>query len=113
MTPPGEIEVYSFFRKHLGPRYVSAGLGIQFHYNQEPGIHFKATVSAEYRESIIRGLTQAMSIRFPDFPRTGGIWIIEVTVDPVASSEEAFREAARVAVEQAFLLTASSPAADR
>src|SRR6266478_3226740 len=38
---PGEIELYSHFRQHLGPRYEVAGLRVQFHYNQTPGIHFQ------------------------------------------------------------------------
>lgn len=75
-----------------------------FHYNQAPGIHFKAAVSEEYREAILKGIKDGMSIRFPDFPATGSIWITEVTEHPVDSSQIAFYQAARCAIEEAYAL---------
>jgi hypothetical protein len=65
---PGELEVYGCFSKHLGPRFMGAGLRLQFHYNQEPGVHFKVKAREEYREAILRGIRDAMSVKFPDFP---------------------------------------------
>ena len=101
---PGQLEVYGYFKKHLGPRLMSAGLRLQFHYNQAPGIHFKAAVSEEYREAILKGIKDGMSIRFLDFPATGSIWITEVTEHPVDSSQIAFYQAARCAIEEAYAL---------
>lgn len=63
------------FSKHLGPRFMGAGLRLQFLYNAEPGVHFKAKVSEEYREAILRGIRDAMSAGFPEFPKTGALWI--------------------------------------
>ena len=102
---PGEIEVYGAFSQHLGPRFSSAGLAIQFHYNQEPGIHFKADVPTEYRDAILKGLRDAISIRFPDFPESASIWITRVDAHKVKSSSVAFYRAARMVVEQAYSLT--------
>src|ERR1044072_6574582 len=82
---PGEIELYSYFSQHFGPRYEPAGLRIQCHYNQTPGLHFKVPVSEEYRSEILRGIQEALTLRFPDFPTTGSIWITEVTEHEVDS----------------------------
>ena len=102
---PGEVEVFVKFSKHLGGRFKGAGLGIQFHYNQEPGMHFKTDVPAEFREAILKGLRDAMSLRFPQFPASASIWITRVDADEVDSSWVAFYQAARMLVEQAYALT--------
>ena len=34
------MEVTSAFRIHVGPRFIGAGLTVQFHSNQARGIHF-------------------------------------------------------------------------
>ena len=64
-TSPGELEVSRSFSKHLGPRFAGAGLRLQFHYNRDPGIHFKTSVSDEYRNVILHGISDAMKERFP------------------------------------------------
>jgi hypothetical protein len=103
---PGQVEVYGQFSKHLGPRFMGAGLRLQFHYNQtSPGIYFKVAVSDEYRDAILKGIKDGMSLRFPDFPETGSIWITEVSDHPVDSSQGAFYLAARCAIELAYALT--------
>lgn len=71
---PGELEVYSNFSIHLGPRFEAAGLRIQFHYNQTPGIHFKVPVSDEYRGAILKGIEDGMARRFPKFPDTRAMY---------------------------------------
>ncbi|HEU5181464.1 MAG TPA: hypothetical protein VFW45_11770 [Candidatus Polarisedimenticolia bacterium] len=101
---PGEIELYASFRKHLGPRFEAAGLRVQFHYNQAPGIHFRVPIAAEYRDSILRGIQDGMAARFPLFPSSGSIWITEVTVYDVDSSQRAFYRVARSIIEQAYAL---------
>jgi hypothetical protein len=98
---PGEVELVSYFSRHLGPRFEAAGLRVQFHYNQQPGIHFKVEPSEEYREAILKGLREGMALRFPDFPSTASIWITEILEDEVASSQRAFYKAARLVVDQA------------
>jgi hypothetical protein len=102
---PGPVEAYGHFSQHLGPRYMAAGLRIKFEYNQIPGTHFKVAVSEEYRESIVNGIKESMSIRFPDFPETGSIWMTEVTEHPIDSSLRAFYLAARCVIELAYTLT--------
>ncbi len=57
-STPGEIEVCGFYRRHLGPRVEAAGLRVQFHYNQTPGVHFKVEPPGEYRAAILRGIEQ-------------------------------------------------------
>ena len=101
---PGEIELSCFFKRHLGPRYEGAGLRIQFHYNQPPGIHFKVSPPDEYAEAILKGLKDGLSLRFPDFPSNGSIWILEIFDDPVDSSQRAFYKAARMIIDQAHSL---------
>ena len=95
----------SSFSKHLGPRFMGAGLRLQFHYMGDPGIHFKTNVSAEYREAILRGISDAMKERFPRFAPTGSLWITEVMEHPIDSSQAAFYLAARSVIEQAYVLT--------
>jgi hypothetical protein len=45
-----------------------------------------------------------MASRFPDFPKTGSIWITEVLVDEIDSCDLAFYKAGRLVVEQAYAL---------
>ena len=95
------LEVYGSFRQNPGPRFMSAGLRLQFRYDQPtPGIHFEAAVSKEYKGSIIQGVKDGMSARFPDFPETGSVWIAEATEHPVDSSQWVFYLAARGVIEQ-------------
>ncbi len=107
MSPasPGEVELYASFSQHIGPRFEAAGLRLQFHYNQTPGVHFRVPVSEEYRAAILRGIEEGMAARFPEFPATGSIWITEVTVHEVDSSQRAFYRVARSIIEQAYALT--------
>src|SRR5262245_56059507 len=97
---PGEIELYASFSQHLGPRFDAAGLRVQFHYNQAPGIQFRVPVPEEYRDSILRGIQDGMAARFPDFPSSGSIWITEVSAHEVDSSQRAFYRVARSIIEQ-------------
>lgn len=101
---PGEIELYSSFSQHFGPRFEAAGLRVQFHSNQTPGIEFRVPVSEEYRAAILRGLEEGMALRFPGFLATGSIWITEITVHEMSSSARAFYRVSRSVVEQAYAL---------
>ncbi len=105
-TRPGEVEIYGSFSRHVGPRYLAAGLRVQFHYNQIPGIHFKAAPPEEYRAAILRGLQEGLAHRFPEFPASASVWVLEVSAHEVDSCEMAFYQAARMVIEQAFFLVA-------
>jgi len=104
-TTPGELEVYSFYRQHFGPRFEAAGLNVQFHYNQKPGIHFKVPTRQEYRSAILKGIEEGVTARFPHFPKTGSVWITGILEDPVDSSARAFYKVGRLVIDQAYLLT--------
>jgi hypothetical protein len=101
---PGGYEVGCFYRQHFGPRFEAAGLRVQFHYNQKPGIHFKVQPREEYRGPILKGIEKGMAVRFPNFPSTGSIWITEILEDEIESSERAFYKAGLLVVEQAYAL---------
>jgi hypothetical protein len=103
-SAPGELEICAYFRAHLGPRFEAARLRVQFHYNQPPGIHFKAESPEEYRAAIIRGIKEGLALRFPMFPSSGTIWITEVIVHEIDSSQRAFYRALRLAIDQAHSL---------
>jgi hypothetical protein len=103
-STPGETELAVSYSRHLGPRYERAGLRIQFHYNQIPGIHFKVNVSDEYRPAIERGISDGLKRRFPDFPGTASVWITEVIEHEVDSSRSSFYRVAVAAIEQAYAL---------
>jgi hypothetical protein len=107
MTPdtPGEVEVLARFSIHLGPRFESAGLRVQFHYNQTPGVHFKVEPPEEYRNAILKGIADGMAARFPNFPSRGSVWITEVLEHEVASRQRAFYRAGRLVIDQAYSLT--------
>ena len=104
------MEVYAYFSIHHGPRLEAAGLRVQFHYNQTPGIHFKVQPREEYRSFIIKGIEDGMAARFPDFPSTGSIWITEITEDEINSSQQAFYRAGRLVIDQAYSLTQTAKA---
>lgn len=95
---PVEIELYLSFSQHLGPRYEAAGLRVQFHYNQMPGVHFRVPVADEYWEAILRGIQDGMAARFPRHLDYRGL------VARDAFSQRAFYRAARSIVEQAYML---------
>ena len=82
----------------------SAGLRVQFHYNQLPGIHFKAQPHEEYRNAILKGIEEGMAARFPDFPKTGSVWISEIIDNQIDSCELAFYRAGLLVIEQAYSL---------
>ena len=87
---------------------VSAGIRIQFHYNQKPGIHFRSQSPDElFAKEIVRGLEDGMALRFPSFPITGSIWILEIQADEVDSTGKAFYQVARMAIDQAYSLATS------
>ena len=100
--------LYASFSQHLGPRFEAAGLRVQFHYNETPGIHFRVPVSEEYRDSILRGIQDSMASKFPQFPVSGSIWITEVTEHEVDSSQRAFYRVGRAIIEQAYALAKST-----
>ncbi len=104
------MELYSYFSIHHGPRYSAAGLRVQFHYNQVPGIHFKVPPPEEYREAILRGLQEGLTLRFPDFPSTGSLWVTEITVHEVDSNARAFYRVARLVIDQARSLADTAKA---
>jgi hypothetical protein len=82
----------------------SAGLRVQFHYNQKPGVHFKVQPRGDYRSAILRGIEEGMASRFPNFPTNGSIWITEILDDEVDLCERAFYKAGRLVIEQAYVL---------
>ena len=106
-TTPGEIELYSHFSQHLGPKFEAAGLRVQFHYNQTPGIHFQVPATDKYRAAITRGIQEGMTSRFPDFLSTGSVWVTEITEHEIDSCEHAFYRAGRSVIEQAYALAVS------
>jgi len=83
----------------------AAGLRVQFHYNLAPGIHFRVPAPENYLAAIIRGIEGGMAARFPEFPKTGSIWIVEITDRGADSSEQAFYKAGRAVIDQAYSLT--------
>lgn len=99
---PGEVEHYAFFSAHLGPRFQSAGLRVQFHYNQEPGIHFIAQPPEEYAEAIMKGLRDGLTRYFPGFPDSGSVSVNEITVHDVNSSQASFYRAGLLVMSQAL-----------
>ncbi|MRW83105.1 hypothetical protein GJ698_03240 [Pseudoduganella sp. FT26W] len=107
LNHPGEVEHYAFFSAHLGARFQSAGLRVQFHYNQESGIHFAIQPPEEYAESIIKGLSDGLARYFPSFPDSGSVWIKEVVVHDIDSSQAAFYRAGLLVMSQAFALAES------
>lgn len=108
MTTPGELEVFASYRRHLGPRYEAAGVRLQFHYNQVPGIHLRAEVPVEYRDAIVDGIETAMSRRYPGLLSRASVWVVEIVDDEVDSSPVAFRRAAEAAIEQAYFLASTN-----
>ncbi len=77
------------------------------HYKQISGIHFKAVPPHEYRKAIVKGIEDGMTDRFPNFPKSGSIWITEITEDKIDSCERAFYKAGRAAIDQAYSLSQS------
>jgi hypothetical protein len=99
------MEILSGYNLHMGPRREGAGLKIQLHFNQPPGIHFKVEPSESgYRRGIEKGLKEGAELMEPNFLKTAAIWVIEILEHPVDSSERAFYRAARLTLAQAATL---------
>jgi hypothetical protein len=95
------MEIFTSFSVHSGPRYQFAGLRIEIHGNQAPGIYFKVEPSEEgYRRGIEKGLRESANLLGPNFLKTGSIWVLEIQEHPIDSSEMAFYRVARMAVDQ-------------
>ena len=105
MNPSG-VEHHAYYRAHLGPRFEAAGLRVQFHGNQTPGIHFKVSPREEYREFIVMGLQDGLALRFPDYLKSDSLWVTEITDNEIDSSPQAFYKAARLVIDQAYSLHA-------
>lgn len=101
---PLQIEHLAWFSQHLGGRFRTAGLRIQFHDNQEAGIRWRVACPEEYQAAILQGLHEAMSGAFPQYLASSGLWITEVLVDKISSSPDAFYRAALLVVAQAKAL---------
>ena len=86
----------------------SAGLRVQFHNNQEPGIHFRVQPPEEFRSAILKGIEDGMAARFPEFPNTGSIWITEISESETDSTVRAFYRAGRLVIDQAYSLKQSA-----
>jgi hypothetical protein len=104
VIPPKLTSVYGHFRKILGPRSMDAGVRVSFHHGEASGVHFKINCG-EYRDAIAKGIQDGMASRFPDFLKTGSVWITEITEHPVDSSQWAFYLAARSVIEQAYIIS--------
>ena len=102
---PGEVEIFAQFNIHLGTRFKAAGLRVQFHYNQTPGIHFKVDPPEEYRGAILKGIEDGMVARLPNFSSSGSIWIIEIAEHEVDSRQRACYRAGHLVIDQAYSLT--------
>jgi hypothetical protein len=102
--PPEYASIYAHFRHHHGPKSSDAGLKVEFSPDKQAGIHFKVDCG-EYRNSITDGIQDGMAARFPNFLKTGGIWITEITQHPIDSSSSAFYLAARSVIEQAYIIS--------
>lgn len=111
-SSPGEIELYGHYRQHLGPRCEAAGLRIQFHLNQEPGIHFKVPPPEQFEESILRGIRDGLDACFPGASSGTSVWVTEITDHGVDSTPRAFYRAGRMLVDQALSLSRSLQVAD-
>jgi hypothetical protein len=105
MTRIGQVEVYDYYSMHLGPRYESAGIGLQWDGDQTAGVHFRVEPPEEYRGAILRGVEHGMAARFPDFPSSRSICITRAVAHEVDSSQRAFYRAARMVIDQLFTLT--------
>ena len=97
------MEILAGYNIHCGPRCEGAGLKLQLHGNQPPGIHFKVEPSEDgYRRGIEKGLHEGLELH-PSL-KAEAIWVIEIQEHPVDSSEHAFCRAARLAVEQVITM---------
>ncbi|MDN2710184.1 hypothetical protein O0880_12215 [Janthinobacterium sp. SUN118] len=101
---PQQIEHLAWFSQHLGGRFRTAGLRIQFHDNQDRGIHWKVACPDEYRDAILHGLRDGLNDCFPGYLASGSVWINEVIIDDVSSSANAFYRAGLLVAAQAKAL---------
>lgn len=101
---PLQTEHLAWFSQHLGGRFRTAGLRIQFHDNQQAGIHWQVACPEEYQAAILQGLHEGMNDAFPHYLASSGVWITEVLVDDVSSSPDAFYRAALLVIAQARAL---------
>jgi len=112
MSPgaPGEVELYAYFSIHLGLGSRPLGCAFSFTTIRRQVYILRCRPPKQYRGAILKGIEDGMALRFPKFPDTGSIWIIEVTAHDVDSSQRAFYRAGRLVIDQAYSLTETAMA---
>ena len=103
--PPGQIEVTLSYHRHVGGRYIHGSLTLQFDGTRKYSFTSLATwPSTESYETAIKGaVDRALFERLGSLEHVA-IVLTRVELDPVASSEAGFSEAARAATLAAFEL---------
>lgn len=90
--------------QHLGPTWERAGLGLEV----EPAEEFAAELAieqatadeVEYAKAAMLGFLDVVMANTPSPLRDVRVRVVELSVDPVASSEMAFRKAGRQAARK-------------
>jgi hypothetical protein len=100
---PGQVTISFEYRRHVGPRYHHGALRLRF--DSRYPYTFRSLArwpeGMNYEHAIRAGVEDVMRERMGRLGKTEVV-LEAITFDPVASSETAFRNAARAATEAAF-----------
>jgi hypothetical protein len=102
---PSQIEIYGSFRRHLGPRFESAGIGLVFLSDENFGVDCIAECSDPLVvPAIRRGIEERVSELFSNLRHRFRVEVVKIDYHNVDSSARAFYLAARAAIDQAFII---------
>jgi hypothetical protein len=106
MNAPRQLEVFGSFRRHLGPRFEAAGVGLVFLPDRPFGVDFTVECSDPLVISAIRrGIEERVSELFSDLRCSFRVQVSKIDYDEVDSCARAFYLAARAAIDQAFVIS--------
>jgi hypothetical protein len=102
-THPGQVEITFEYARHLGPRFIHGAVQLQFDALQPYSFRSEAQwPSGDDYSSCIRQEVESVLVERLGSLLKVAVVLKSVSFDPLSSSVEGFRRAARVATEAAF-----------
>ena len=102
---PHETEVTFEFLRHVGPRFIHGGVTLRFEASEEYEFVTRATwPTTDNYENAVREAIEDVLLRQLGKLKGTKVVLERIRWDPINSSENGFRRAARAAAEAAFIV---------
>ena len=102
VNEPGQVEITFRFSRHIGPRYVGAGLTLEFDALRPYSFVSRAEWPEQNHDESVREVVEEVLMERLGSLERVAVVLKSIEFHEVDSSEMAFRRAARAATEAAF-----------